>query len=64
MFKLNFAEKADSVKRQLELLTQESSANEGSSCPTSQESYARGECEDERDSDSSPETSKINDEFD
>ncbi|KAK7137431.1 hypothetical protein R3I93_017500 [Phoxinus phoxinus] len=58
-FKLNFVEDADSIKRQLEQqFTQESSANVGSTCTLSQESSARGECEDEGTSVSVPEAPK------
>ncbi|XP_059418798.1 E3 SUMO-protein ligase ZBED1-like [Carassius carassius] len=58
-FKLNFVEEADSIKGQLEQqVMQESSANEGSTSTLSQESSARGECEDEGTSVSVPEAPK------
>ncbi|XP_058617360.1 E3 SUMO-protein ligase ZBED1-like [Onychostoma macrolepis] len=58
-FKLNFMEEADSNKRQLEQhLTQESSDNVGNTSTLSQESSARGECEDEGTSISIPEAPK------
>lgn len=58
-FKLNFVEEADSIKQLLEQqFTQESSANVGSTCTLSQESSARGDCEDEGTSVSVPEAPK------